>query len=638
MKHHSNFFLLIVFILVGSNAAVVLESNDLSFLSGFSYFVKDLIFRPTVTGAVSLLGSCTTIISSDEYIITADLSTSGSCILIRANNVVVNCNGKKISGDDGQADIGIDIGDTGFRNNINITNCIVEDFGTAIRVGQDSNLVRLENVTTNSTSSDLLLVGTFGGSQNVFWINSTNRTRSHNITASGVVSVEHFLRVNVTYANGSLANASLNVSNNVSIANFSILLETDGNASQTYVLPQFNQTATTINHFHPFNITANLSFGGGTYFANASPGFFFNSSITTLSLVFPDLQPPLIFNLTNLSTSTTVAGGPRLSSRSRFFFVTDVRDDLAINFSSVMGRVGYTNSFGAGLVNQFFVGLTNGSQFSSSPSERVLFYGNFTPDFGGGFYNVTVEANDTSGNGMNHSLINETADTLLFRINNPPILNFDLGTCTQLPVAAGVAEDFGSGAVDYSVPLCFADSDSGTNINLTCSTNSTNASVSVNNLTKTVTLGLSGNLTGAVNVSCDAVDDLADFNASSSYSFVQTITSVNDPPYSVGPLIVNLDVGQTVTVAYSQLFDEVDNDLLTVTANSPLSFTTISFNNGASQEMRITGQNEGVQTLTFHAVDPGALNDDSDDVRINVFASGYGGGGGGAGSDQWYIY
>jgi len=140
------------------------------------------------------------------------------------------------------------------------------------------------------------------------------------------------------------------------------------------------------------------------------------------------------------------------------------------------------------------------------------------------------------------------------------------------------------------------------------------------------------------NVSCTAYDDLADFNASSSYSFVQTITSVNDPPYSRGPLIVNLDVGQTVTVAYSQLFDEVDNDLLTVTANSPLSFTTISFNNGASQEMRITGQNEGVQTLTFHAVDPGALNDDSDDVRINVFASGYGGGGGGAGSDQWYIY
>jgi len=101
--------------------------------SGFSDFISDskiqiLVQDPTISG-------CTNITASGTYVLDTDIinSSTSYCINISANDVILDCQGHTIDGDD-SADYGIYV----YRpfldpdpNNITIKNCIVSDWDTA---------------------------------------------------------------------------------------------------------------------------------------------------------------------------------------------------------------------------------------------------------------------------------------------------------------------------------------------------------------------------------------------------------------------------------------------------------------------------------------------------------------------------
>jgi hypothetical protein len=95
-------------------------------------------------------------VSGETYNLTEDITTTGSCISIfgfpaAANNIVLNCNGFRISGDGGGTDKGIEIGLISASSNITINNCIIENFGSGL-ICSSSSRFYVNNITTiNST-------------------------------------------------------------------------------------------------------------------------------------------------------------------------------------------------------------------------------------------------------------------------------------------------------------------------------------------------------------------------------------------------------------------------------------------------------------------------------------------------------
>ncbi|MEM3405607.1 MAG: NosD domain-containing protein [Candidatus Pacearchaeota archaeon] len=98
------------------------------------------------------ISSCTTITSSGEYTLTADIidSTATTCINIQANNVILDCQGHTIGGKDTSNTNGIYIYRSSAQNtNIKIKNCIVSDWYYGIYFyGAESNI--LEGIISNS--------------------------------------------------------------------------------------------------------------------------------------------------------------------------------------------------------------------------------------------------------------------------------------------------------------------------------------------------------------------------------------------------------------------------------------------------------------------------------------------------------
>ena len=120
--------------------------------------MKNIILSITVMfvflsaiGFSAELSSCGTII--ENSILISDISASGTCFEIGTSNVVLDCQGYTISGDD--TGIGIRFtGGMGGPKNVTVKNCIIEDFLTGVSVGYTQGYHRFENITVNSSSDD----------------------------------------------------------------------------------------------------------------------------------------------------------------------------------------------------------------------------------------------------------------------------------------------------------------------------------------------------------------------------------------------------------------------------------------------------------------------------------------------------
>src|SRR3989338_10140345 len=88
MKKHWEFLIFIVVILLGFHTAVFLESKNVDVKDEIKNFLYEIIQRPTVTGALTLVpsGACAHITSSDTFRLQANAS-GFECINITTSTV-----------------------------------------------------------------------------------------------------------------------------------------------------------------------------------------------------------------------------------------------------------------------------------------------------------------------------------------------------------------------------------------------------------------------------------------------------------------------------------------------------------------------------------------------------------------------
>jgi len=101
-------------------------------ISFFLILVPSNVLAPSVYLS-NTITQCTVIDRYDVYSLTSDLTANGNCIVITANNVVLNCQNHKIIGD--KTGIGIDVSAIG----VTINNCDISNFKQAIYIKSSGN-------------------------------------------------------------------------------------------------------------------------------------------------------------------------------------------------------------------------------------------------------------------------------------------------------------------------------------------------------------------------------------------------------------------------------------------------------------------------------------------------------------------
>jgi parallel beta-helix repeat protein len=98
-----------------------------------------------------------TLSSPGTYNLTQNISSAGSCIIINASDVSLDCQGYMINGIDASSSYGID--NSGGYDNVTIKNCIVKDFERGIWYNNGANNGLIQNNTINSNDWYGILLG-----------------------------------------------------------------------------------------------------------------------------------------------------------------------------------------------------------------------------------------------------------------------------------------------------------------------------------------------------------------------------------------------------------------------------------------------------------------------------------------------
>ncbi|MBU0590880.1 right-handed parallel beta-helix repeat-containing protein [Candidatus Micrarchaeota archaeon] len=200
----------------------------------------DLAFR--VAGDVN---GCGEITASGPYNLTTNLdNVIGNCIVISANNVVFDCLGHYIDGDDTGFDYGFY--DSGYTN-LTIKNCIVSDFDSNIYLSSPTNSSIINN-TLNSSTDNGIFVSAYNGNilienNTIFdnnnvngegiylggssYINITNNNLTNNydgivfFSGSGTIKIDNNnISSTIHYGiNGGSSTSASNITNNNFIGN-----------------------------------------------------------------------------------------------------------------------------------------------------------------------------------------------------------------------------------------------------------------------------------------------------------------------------------------------------------------------------------------------------------------------------------
>lgn len=132
------------------------------------------VFFVLMLATFSFAVSCGDNLVSDTNL-TANLNSTGNCLKVNANNIVIDCKGYSITGD------GTGNGITVYQdNNITIKNCVVGFFAKGIAHTSSSNNTYVNNTFYNNTNSINVLYGT---SNKI--INNTFDNASSSLTVGG---------------------------------------------------------------------------------------------------------------------------------------------------------------------------------------------------------------------------------------------------------------------------------------------------------------------------------------------------------------------------------------------------------------------------------------------------------------------
>jgi parallel beta-helix repeat protein len=101
-------------------------------------------------GAATEINSCTTISGPGEYVLTADLASSVTCINITSSNVVFDGAGHTISGGGDSWTYGIYVSNSTILTDVNVKNVKVTDWKTGIYY----NNIQGGNISNNTAASN----------------------------------------------------------------------------------------------------------------------------------------------------------------------------------------------------------------------------------------------------------------------------------------------------------------------------------------------------------------------------------------------------------------------------------------------------------------------------------------------------
>lgn len=189
--------------------------------------------------------------------------------------------------------------------------------------------------------------------------------------------------------------------------------------------------------------------------------------------------------------------------------------------------------------------------------------------------------------------------------NQPPVLD-DLPART---VAVGSTLNF-----DISDYISDPDADS---VRIAAVASNTRISMTVNATAHT--FAIRGRLAGTTEVTVTPTDEHG--LAGTAKSFTVTVTSVaqpNRPPELSQPGEITVILNQSISVDYTSLLSDPDNDVITIAATESSNRFTITSVNSRLHQITVRGDRVGSGTMTVTPTDDHGLSGTARDVTVNV--------------------
>jgi hypothetical protein len=201
----------------------------------------------TLSGPINITG-CTNINLAGTYYLQNNVSSSGTCFNIQANNVALDCAGYSITGNNSSATYGI------YSNQISTTikNCQISNFATGIYFDTADNGT-IDNTTTRTTQA-----ASGSNGYGIYLYNGANYNRIMNSNANASVGYGIYLSIS---SNNTISNttATTTASNSYAIrfssnSNYNTIANTTATAYNSAI---FFQSSSNYNTISSSTVTAN---------------------------------------------------------------------------------------------------------------------------------------------------------------------------------------------------------------------------------------------------------------------------------------------------------------------------------------------------------------------------------------------
>ena len=186
----------------------IIESNELNLLvliavgiligflfSGLINITGKATYDVGYSAAITNVSSCGTLNTQGEtYTLNQSINSTGTCIIIGNDDIVLDCLGYNITGDGDGTDYGVSVTN---QNNITIKNCNIDNFDKGIYFKDSDNHSLVYNVLDNNTNQGIYL-------DNSSFNNITNNTAKNSLFNYGIQFLDNCN--NNTIANNNINN------------------------------------------------------------------------------------------------------------------------------------------------------------------------------------------------------------------------------------------------------------------------------------------------------------------------------------------------------------------------------------------------------------------------------------------------
>lgn len=378
----------------------------LSLVVGFPYFATDVFASQQNDNQINTEYTCTTCDtcelaitnagSGDTIKLTADIvNQATTCIDNPADftNIIFDCDGHTIDGDDGAGDYGIYIGGQSYDT---IQNCIFTDFGNTIFLFEGSDHHNVINTTVSSSAYGIVFDGTDTNLTNNRFISNTYGI---NIQGSNNFFINNTVMNNTIdiYAENVVNNIFTNLSVNQTLLNFT---------GYNYLIKEVkdNERPAKINNLSTsyINVT-NLSTTSWAYLNISYDQGYIESIGKTEDNIVMQKYNDMWYNVTNAYLSEL--DNYTYSNITTFSIIGLFLED------EVTSNCTYT-----GTIDSWYIGVTEDCEVADIPMNitgNISIYGNLT------LSNIDLVLNVTGSNssvysyeGSNFTIVNQTNITI----------------------------------------------------------------------------------------------------------------------------------------------------------------------------------------------------------------------------------